>query len=443
MTRRSRWWLLILLLLVSVLSFSSCRLAYFYPQRPVEDEKITLSFRHFWIGKHDEPMERVVNETIERFESEHPNIKVDVEGIDQTIHREQKLKSEMVTGQPPDIFSLFGGAEIEPYVEAGRLLDLTEFVQSRGLKSEFSDLDLWTFDDKIFGLPIEGNAEPLFYNKKIFSDLHLQPPQTIDDLFTVIKVLKSQGIIPFALGNDQRWPAAIYVHYLMDRQVGSDMFNQIAAGNMSFNNPDYLEAMTLFDRMVKEEAFPTGANLLSSEQAAELFTSGQAAMYLNGNWDISLFQDEDEAPGFQDLVGVLSFPAMTSGGPQALAGGYTMGIGISSALTGSKREAALEFLAELYKQDVQQRIMIEAYRIPVMADEVNAELTGPIFSQVINLTEASTLKFVPYDNMLAPEVKQTFLHVIAGIINQTITPEESLQQLDQAAKNYWELVRSR
>lgn len=418
-------------------------MTYFYPQRPSEEEKITLSFRHFWIGKHDVPMERVVNETIERFENEHPNIKIDVEGIDQTIHREQKLKSEMVTGQPPDIFSLFGGAEIEPYVEAGRLLDLTGFVQSRGLKSEFSDLSLWTFHDKIFALPIEGNAEPLFYNKEIFTELNLQPPQTIDELFDVIQVLKSHGIIPFALGNDQRWPAAIYVHYLMDRQVGSEMFNQIATGHKSFNNPDYLEAMTLFDRMVKEEAFPTGANVMSSEQAAKLFTSGQAAMYLNGNWDISLFQDEEEASGFQEQVGVLSFPALSEGGPQALAGGYTMGIGLSSALTGNKREAALEFLAELYKQDVQQRIMIEAYRIPVMADEMNAELTGPIFSQVIQLTEASSLKFVPYDNMLAPEVKQTFLHVIAGIMNQTITPEESLQQLEQAANNYWALVRSR
>lgn len=143
---------------------------------PIEEsqtDKITLTFRHFWIKEHDRQMLNIVEDVVDEFQRTHPNVKVNFEGMDQTVHREQKLKSEMVTGTPPDMFVLFGGAEIEPYVRSNRLMDLTGFVNENGLQGEFQDLHLWTFNDRIYGLPIEGNAEPLFYNKEIFRELHL------------------------------------------------------------------------------------------------------------------------------------------------------------------------------------------------------------------------------------------------------------------------------
>ena len=436
-------WLLLLVLVSSMMLVSGCQLMSLHPVHTVEEEKITLTFRHFWVGKHDQPVEQIVSEAISRFENEHPHIKINFEGMDQTIHREQKLKSEMVTGQPPDIFFLFGGAEIEPYAEAGRLLNLTPYLEEQGLMKDFIDLSLWTFDGKVYGVPLEGNAEPLYYNKTLFGELGLEPPQTVEDLFELISRFHEAGIIPFALGNDQQWPAAIYVHYLMDRQIGSELIYQIVAGDASFDNPDYLTAMEMFDRMVKEGAFPQQANQLSTEQAVSLFASGRAAMYLNGNWDISLLKGESAPAGFEDEVGVISFPVMNSVDSAALAGGYTVGFGLSSVLEGSRQEAALALLQALYQPDIRQRIVEEAYRIPAMTGRTDKSRIGPIYSQVIQMTEESSSMFVPYDNVLPPEVKQTFLHVIARIMNQSITPEESLRELDQAMQQYLALVQSR
>ncbi|AWB47039.1 ABC transporter substrate-binding protein [Paenibacillus sp. CAA11] len=420
---------------------SGCNFELLPAREKVAEEKITLTFRHFWVGKHDEPVERIIADTIKKFEEKHPHIKIDFEGLDQTIHREQKLKSEMVTGRPPDIFSLFGGAEIEPYVQTGRLLDLTGFLKDEDLYGRFKDLSLWTFDQKVYGIPFEGNAEPLFYNKELFTKLRISPPQTISDLMSIIPVLTHHGIIPFALGNKQEWPAAIYVHYFMDRQTGSGKFTQIINGRASFTNPEYLLAMKNFDRLVKMGAFPHNANQLSSEEAVELFTQGKAAMYLSGNWDITLFQKA--APGFSTQIGVLSFPTLQEGDEGSLAGGYTVGLGLSSALTGSKREAALEFIAEIYKPEVRAKITEEAYRIPVMSGEVQKVEKDSVFNQVIALTEASKTKFVPYDNMLPPEIKQVFLHSIAGIVDQQVTPEESLERLEQSLNNYRKLIQNR
>lgn len=408
-----------------------------------QDEKITLTFRHFWIKEHDRPILAIFEDIIEQFQKEHSNIKVNFEGMDQTIHREQKLKSEMVTGTPPDMFVLFGGAEIEPYARSNRLMDLTDFVQNNNLVHSLKDLKLWTFDGRIYGLPIEGNAEPLYYNRTIFNSLGIKEPVTIQELNEAIVILKENGYTPFALGNVDRWPGAIFAHYLMDRYAGPKVFEQIIQnGDISFVNPQYLLAFKQLEQWIKEGAFSASANNLSTEQAIQTFTSGQAAMYLNGNWDINLFQDENVDESFRDKVGVIPFPALSHNEPRSMAGGYTIGIGLSSTLEEGQREAALSLLESFFSTDVQTRLVYAGLRIPAVKMPFDSHKTGPIFMQVMNVMEQSDETFVPYDNVLSPEVKKTFLKVIEGMIEGSINAQQALTELQSSSVEYWKQRRS-
>lgn len=411
---------------------------------PIEEEhtdKITLTFRHFWIKEHDRQMLNIFEDVVKSYQESHPNVKVNFEGIDQTVHREQKLKSEMVTGTAPDMFVLFGGAEIEPYVRSDRLMDLTEFVRAEHLENQFQDLQLWTFNERIYGLPIEGNAEPLYYNKAIFEKLGIVPPKSLAELDSVIGILQKNGYIPFALGNEERWPAAIYVHYLMDRFAGPELIKELTQGQEGgkFNNDDYLQAFSHFQKWANDDVFSIPANDLSTEEAIQLFTRGKAGMYLNGNWDINLFHNNDlfRVDTFQNDVGVVPFPALLPGGDYSIAGGYTIGIGLSSNLEETKREAALELLQAFYTEEVQSRIVYEGLRIPSMKISFDYEKTGPVFAQVVKLMEQSNSSFVPYDNVLSPEVTKTFLKVIEEMLSGDILPKEALHQIDQTSEQYW------
>ncbi|MCL6603623.1 MAG: extracellular solute-binding protein [Paenibacillus sp.] len=416
-------------------------------REPIEEnspEKITLTFRHFWIKEHDKPLLSIFEEIVSNYQKSHPNLKVNFEGLDQTTHRDQKLKSEMVTGTPPDMFVLFGGAEIEPYIRSNRLMDLTDFVDENGLGRQFKDLHLWTLNKHIYGLPIEGNAEPLYYNKVLFNMLGIKAPETLAELDTAILKLKENGYIPFALGNEDRWPAGIFAHYLMDRYAGSTLINKLVTGKdqSTFQNKEYLQAFKHLDKWIKEDAFSPTANDLSTENAVSLFTSGKAGMYLNGNWDINLFSGEDTEPSFQNKVGVFPFPALKEGEEASIAGGYTIGIGVSSNLIGAKREAALELMKAFYTKEVQTRIVYEGLRIPAIRIAFDPEKTGPVFAQVMHLMEESPQSFVPYDNVLSPEVKKTFLSVIEEMIDGRVKSEQALQRLQTASEQYWKLIQS-
>lgn len=436
------WILMYILLMVGAVLFITLG-----DREPIEDdspEKMTLSFRHFWTKEHDKPLVKIFEEVVNEYQINHPNVKINVEGLDQTIHREQKLKNEMVTGTPPDMFVLFGGAEIEPYVRSNRLMDLTEFAAENGLSSQFKDLHLWTFNNHIYGLPIEGNAEPLYYNKKLFSSLGIKAPSTLAELDTAILKLKQAGYIPFALGNEDRWPAGIFAHYLMDRYAGPELILKLVTdGNdSSFRNTPYSQAFKHLEGWIRSGAFSPSSNDLSPEGAVGQFTGGEAGMYLNGNWDINLFSGETAPADFQNQVGVIPFPVLTGGKDASVAGGYTIGIGLSSSLSGAKRDAALELMKAFYTKEVQTRIVYEGLRIPSMRISFDPDKTGPVFAQVMELMGDNRQSFVPYDNLLSPEVKKTFLRIIGEMIDGDTKGNRALEQLQSSSEAYWQLIHN-
>lgn len=230
----------------------------------------------------------------------------------------------------------------------------------------------------------------------------------------------------------------------MDRYAGPELIQKLVTGEeqASFQSSGYQNAFRHLNRWIGEGAFSGDSNNTSTENAVGLFTGGKAAMYLNGNWDINLFSGDNAPAGFQNQVGVIPFPALVKGAEPSIAGGYTIGIGLSSSLTGAKRDAALELMKGFYTEETQTRIVYEGLRIPSMRIAFDPDKTGPVFAQVMDMMEKSHQSFVPYDNLLSPEVKKTFLSVIEEMIDGGLQAGEALQQLQSASKQYWNLIRS-
>jgi raffinose/stachyose/melibiose transport system substrate-binding protein len=406
------------------------------------EEKIRLTFRHVWVQQHNQQMLKIMTEVIKNFEKANPSIRVDFEGVHQTVHREQRLKSEMVTGNPPDLFVLFGGAEIEPYVRAERLLDLSGFLRENGLLNSFHDLSLWTFGAGVYGLPIEGFAEPVYYNKQLFAQLGLSVPTNWEQLVQVVTKLKAAGKVPFALGNQERWPGAMHYHYFLQRYAGSEVINQIVQGKGTFLHADYEKATERFLEFARLQPFPPQSDTRSIADSERMFLDGEAAMFLNGSWELQLFQSEEAKPDFVSSIGVFNFPQLTAAKPtsEGLASGYTFGLGLSSALEGERRKAALSLLKAIYSPEVQRRIVYESYRLPSMKISVDYERTGPVYRQIAELMQASAPSFVPYDNALPPALQETFFQVTEQLIAGRLTSRAALERMEEQLQQYYELV---
>ncbi|MFD2877610.1 hypothetical protein ACFTAO_18960 [Paenibacillus rhizoplanae] len=102
---------------------------------------------------------------------------------------------------------------------------------------------------------------------KIFTKLGIDTPNTVAELDAVMAKLKAAGYIPFALGNEDRWPAGIFAHYLMDRYAGPDLIQKLVTGEdmSSFQNSGYLEAFRHLNRWVEAGYFSEDSNDTSTE----------------------------------------------------------------------------------------------------------------------------------------------------------------------------------
>ncbi|MDC7235199.1 MAG: extracellular solute-binding protein, partial [Spirochaetales bacterium] len=117
-----------------------------------------------------------------------------------------KITVELASGELPDMFSYWGGKQrLGPLVEGEALLDMSKyFAESDLSESDFTSagIDHFTIDGVIRGLPMEANVAAFVCNKEIFDMYGLELPETFDDMIAAGKVLRANGIIPFAMASN-------------------------------------------------------------------------------------------------------------------------------------------------------------------------------------------------------------------------------------------------
>src|SRR3984885_16154497 len=127
-----------------------------------------------------------------------------------------------------------------------------------------SSLGAVTFNGKLYGVPIEG-TQPVyfFYNKTVFSKLHLSFPTTFSGLLAAVSTLKAHGYAPISLANGDQWPGLMYLEYLTDRVGGPSVAKALQSNAANgWSNPAVTKALEDIQQLVKAGAFQSGYDSL-------------------------------------------------------------------------------------------------------------------------------------------------------------------------------------
>ena len=153
------------------------------------------------------------DEVAASFEGEHPDIKINVTSADNANYK-QEINVKLASNEAPDIYFAWSGVYAENFAEGGRALDLTEYVEEN---TEWSDKIIenqfgsFTFDDKIYGIPMIMDGKAFYYNQDIFDELKLEVPETWEEFMDVLDVLSESEYIPISLGNQEDWATGHYM----------------------------------------------------------------------------------------------------------------------------------------------------------------------------------------------------------------------------------------
>jgi raffinose/stachyose/melibiose transport system substrate-binding protein len=291
-----------------------------------------------------------------------------------------------------------------------------------------------TYKDKIWGVPVENTSiAVVFYNKAQFAKYGLSEPKTLAELEKVADTFLANGVKPFALANQSKWTGDMYYQFFATRYGGTKPFQDALKGTGTYEAQNFVQAGQLIQDWVKKGYFNDGFNGMSPDTgvARQLLYRGEAAMYINGTWDISNFKSEN--PEWYNNMGIFNFPAIegAAGDPNTVLG--TVGDNFYHVSAKCAYPEAAFQLTQYLLDDIAVKERIGIGRVPPLK---GLAMPTPILQQVVDtLGKAPDLQFW-YDQSLNPQVTDAHLNGSQELFGLTITPEAAAKQWSDAQKEY-------
>lgn len=267
-----------------------------------------ISFWHNWSTG---PSGESITKSVEAFNKSHPNIKVKpvyvaADGGDSVT---SKLVTAVAGGNPPDVMlaSRYGVAE---YMDAVTLLN------DRAKKDNITESMFykWAWDEsvyegKLLGIPYDGTARALFYNKDHFKEAGLdpeKPPTTIAELEEAAKKLTKKDGSKFTRFGLIPWYGEGWV-YSWGWAFGGSFLDE-KSGKVTANDPNIVKSLEWETNFAKQFGIQDVTSFTSSAgtNATNPFITGQLSMMVNGNWMIS--QIEEYNPKLNYGIGYIPTP---------------------------------------------------------------------------------------------------------------------------------------
>lgn len=283
---------------------------------PEADSEVVLEF---WaMGAEGENVQPL----LDRFEAEHPGIRVRVQQQPWTSAHE-KLLTAFAGRSTPDV-SQMGNTWIPELEALGALADLTPYVAA---SPEVDPADYFTgawdtsvIDGRVWGVPWYVDTRLLFYRTDLFREAGLDgPPETWaewEGAMRRVQEVQPEGGYPILLPVNEFEPPLILALNTADLLRDGDRY-----GN--FRSDEIRRALAFYTRLFEEGLAPRTAGTEISNLYQE-FARGQFASYVTGPWNVGEFKRRLPAE-LQDDWATAPLPGPEAGTPGvSVAGGSSL-----------------------------------------------------------------------------------------------------------------------
>ena len=159
---------------------------------------------------------------------------------------DSNIQTALAANKGPDIVYGSGPAFVTPYAQSNKLLDLTKYSEQYGWKDKILDpiYQSGTVDGKLYAVANAINTIGVFYNASVLEDLGVKPPETIDDLTSILNLARSQGMYPSVTGNKGWQPVnENYTSLFLTHILGPKDYYNLLTGEISWTDPKVVKAV--------------------------------------------------------------------------------------------------------------------------------------------------------------------------------------------------------
>lgn len=322
-------------------------------------------------------------------------------------------------------------ALIRQFDDAGLVVDIGSELNSLGLGDAIIPAAKGAiemlYDGHVIVLPTELNTEGIFYNKQIFAEHGLTPPETWDELLDVVRALHEAGVTPMAASGTMGWPLTRLIGNYLMRSIGPDAMRRIADGEAQLTDPEYVAGAQALVDLANAGAFAPGLVSLEPVPARHMFVSGEAAMFYWGSFDLGNLTDPEFTEIGPENVGFIPFPSVAGGAGARTDLVVNIGIplGMSVARFDEGAREWLECIAENWGNEMlRQHSALSGFKVT----DTTIELP-PLTQQVLDSLEEADNSILWFEAHFNPQATTTSQSYAALLATGAITPEQFMAQI--------------
>lgn len=250
-----------------------------------EDDKITLRIMHYYGDTDTDASARYLKEILnDKFAEVFPNVELIQEVYDNQTYK-SKIRVLMAADELPDIMFGYGAGFSEPFVKAGKVLPLDEYLDDSYMDHMNMEMqNNFVYNGQLYGICFTYWTGVLYCNMELFNRAGVKIPETYEDLIKVSQCFRKAGIEPVACGMLNKWHGQQWINNFTIQLGGAELYNDMARGETSLDNDILAQAAQLTAELVSEDVFCSDMYQLASSEAEDMFLNGDAAMIYIGSW---------------------------------------------------------------------------------------------------------------------------------------------------------------
>jgi multiple sugar transport system substrate-binding protein len=334
-----------------------------------------------------------------------------------------------------DLLNLHG-ASAATFYDAGFVTPLEEIDPDFEWPSEvinYGNLGRWDqetsfFSDTgtVFGLPINGNVQLLYYRRDLYDQMGLEPPTTWEEVIAAAQQVRNVDsdvygyVIRGQVGNE-----VVFNFLPVLRSFGGDVFaNEPEDWTVTINSDEAQQAMELYLELASYG--PSEPGNIGQAEMISLVQSGRSLQNHMVSAAYSAVQDEG-ASSVTDRVGYAVVPRPEDGQHAPTIGAWHMGIPFH--ITDTRKQAAYDFLQWLMTQDAQIRYA-EAGGIVTRQDVYESDLADEEqFRFMTAAADSSPYLRREMAYTFGPELERVMGQRLNEIVSRSLEPRQGLDML--------------
>lgn len=376
-----------------------------------------------------------MEEIADEYAADHPGFALNLITTPDRPSYVQKYETLAAANKLPELFDTDATPFAQKLAEQGRMMDVDALLEDLGLADDYREaaLNYQRFDDgSLRMVPFEFQLEFFWYNKALLEDAGVTVPATLDDFPAMCEALRAQGITPIALDGQDQWPLERYMAYYPFRMAGPEYVQDLKNGDASFADPAGRAAAEWLSSLGKAGCFQDGFSSTGYADAQALFTSGKAAVYNIGTWELGNLATQALDPAVRDSVDYFTLPTVE--GAVTADNEYVTPSGIGMAVNAQTYDPLVrDFLAFALERYPAVYSATGALSPTTTADTAIPADATPLYSRAVEQANSVGAAIaMPWDTQLDPATNTRLQQELTLLVQGDTTPDEFIETMDAA-----------